>query len=155
MKTVLLGSERAGAALIHPDTPSMDLSIAFGQQLVYQRDWHSHYMKALIDHGELARPVIYTKGKNVIIPCYNGCLKPTVHAYELSINKDIVFYPTTKKYYSVLSEHLREPTDPEYEKFFKKDIQRGFYKIVVSKLKVHSTSLSRINNFKIVVDNEK
>lgn len=143
------GSYRSGAGLVNPHAPSMEISMH--TPIVYSalKPWEEHFNKCMLKHGDLGRPIMFI-GNNKKVPCYNGNLKPSLDTYDINTEiEDIVFSPKDKKYYLVFVHDLVEPTQQEYDRYFKKDAELGRYKILTS---IRSTKryLYYIKNFKLV-----
>lgn len=125
-----LGSYRAGAGLISEQFPSMERSMVSGS-LVYDNgaEWFQHFTKCVESshRADLPRPKMF---KN--IPCLIGDFAPNgVEDYQkrilANLNGDYAVFPEEKY------QELRDPTQKEYDKHFRKSFENNIYTIRASK----------------------
>lgn len=122
-----LGSYRSGAGLMSEHFPNMERSMHGNHNFegVGLDAWEAHFTKCLYaTKGEIPRPKMFGN-----LPCLDGDLWPPGGKFQLYLHQCkkpvdmqerwVCVFPDLK-FRAVLVANLRDPTDKEYDRFFRK-----------------------------------
>lgn len=118
------GSQRAGAALCSPYMPHMDdTQLSYSPEQILP-NWYSHYGQYLFKKKglDIPRPIMFKK-----VPCWSGSLNPLGEGHDQEGKIWVCDFNLMYAHVDIKS--LREPTDTEYEKYYKKVIVNGEFTI--------------------------